>query len=306
MTRLGLCCVFKEQKIKFRTVTFANLSKPHISGSDPYNYLSDLILDNCKSLEMAIKYCAKAGIGSFRINSQFFPLATHPQVAYTVEKLPKGQQIADRLEACRRASQEYDVRLTLHPDQFILLNSPQQNVVNASIQELLYQDALATIVGADAIVIHGGGGYGDKIQALDRLRSNLNKLPTSLRNKLTLENDDKIFTPTDLLPLCEQEGIALTYDVHHHRCNCDEMTVSQATNAAVKTWDREPLFHISSPKNGWSNASTIRSHHDYIDIADFPFEWLAIDKLTVEVEAKAKELAVITLAEQLKAQRLIA
>jgi len=62
------------------------------------------------------------------------------------------------------------------------------------------------------------------------------------------------------------------------------------TGQSLKTWNREPLFHVSSPKEGWE-SSNCRLHHDYIDVNDFPCEWLNLD-LTVEVEAKAKELAV--------------
>jgi UV DNA damage endonuclease len=50
------------------------------------------------------------------------------------------------------------------------------------------------------------------------------------------------------------------------------------------------LFHISSPKDGW-NALNTKKHHDYIDINDVPPSWLSMD-ITVEVEAKAKELAI--------------
>jgi UV DNA damage endonuclease len=108
-----------------------------------------------------------------------------------------------------------------------------------------------------------------------------------------VENDDKTFTPADLLPLCRSEGLPLVYDVHHHRCCPDGLTVEQATEAARKTWNCEPLFHISSPLEGW-HAPKPERHHDYIDAGDFPATWLGW-LLTVEVEAKAKELAVARL-----------
>ena len=78
----------------------------------------------------------------------------------------------------------------------------------------------------------------------------------------------------------------------------DGLTVETATQKALLTWNREPLFHISSPINGWNGKSDVRKHHDYIDIKDFPRNWLSLD-LTVEVEAKAKELAVLKLIKNL-------
>jgi len=66
----------------------------------------------------------------------------------------------------------------------------------------------------------------------------------------------------------------------------------------LKTWNREPLFHISSPKEGWTGPKP-RLHHDFIDVEDVPKEWTEIDPLTIDIEAKAKEVAVLCLKEQL-------
>ena len=118
-------------------------------------------------------------------------------------------------------------------------------------------------------------------------------LPPSIKSRLTLENDDKTFTPLDLLPVCIQHGIPLVYDVHHHRCLPDGLSITEASEMAIKTWNgREPLFHLSSPKETWSGKNP-RSHHDFIDLTDFPLEWLEMKEMfTIDIEAKAKELAI--------------
>ena len=126
-----------------------------------------------------------------------------------------------------------------------------------------------------------------------------NRLSSRVRSRLTVENDDKTYTPADLLPICKAEGVPLVYDVHHHRCNPDGMSVEQATKKALATWNREPLFHISSPIEGWDGPQPER-HHDFIDVMDFPKCWRR-KKITVEVEAKAKELAVEKLLRELEA-----
>ena len=120
-----------------------------------------------------------------------------------------------------------------------------------------------------------------------------------IRSLLTLENDDRVYTPADLLPVCRDTGLPLVYDVHHHRCLPDGMTVEKATTLALETWRREPLFHLSSPLGGWGGGDA-RKHHDYIDPEDFPECWQNLN-ITVEVEAKAKakELAVLQLKETL-------
>ena len=185
------------------------------------------------------------------------------------------------------------LRLSFHPDQFVVLNSPNPKTLAHSLAELSYQAEVAEWVGADTVNIHGGGAYGDKVAALRVLRENIERLPQPVRARLTLENDDKVYTPADLLPVCADTGVPLVYDVHHHRCLPDGLSVAEATKRARKTWKSEPLFHISSPIEGWDGPKPER-HHDYINAADFPQEWLGWP-LTVEVEAKAKELAVARL-----------
>ncbi len=290
--RLGLCCQFAEQPIKFRITTVAACAR--LSRAACLQKLSELCLQNAKSLQQAIDWCASHQIGAFRVLSQFWPLKTHPTCGYLLEELPDVALIRAELQNCRRTATEKNVRLSFHPDQFVVLNSPREEVVASSLAELEYQAEAAELIGADVINIHGGGAYGDKATALERLRQNLPRLSDHARSRLTFENDDKIFTPADLLPVCTAEQIPLCYDVHHHRCLPDQLSIDQATAAARDTWlGREPLFHLSSPLKGWGQPQP-QLHHDYIDPADVPPSWLEMP-ITVDIEAKAKELAIARL-----------
>ena len=96
-------------------------------------------------------------------------------------------------------------------------------------------------------------------------------------------------------------GIPLVYDVHHHLCNPDGWSVEDVTNQAVATWNREPRFRISSLLEGWKGPMPSR-HHDFINIRDFPQCWYNLD-VTVEVEAKAKEVAIQPLRTALEKKR---
>lgn len=295
MIRLGLCCKFREEPIKFRTTTARHIVS--LSPAARIKKVSQLCLDNAYALLMAINYCHSNRIGSFRVNSQILPLKTHPDLSYDIKQLPQADEIESVFRQCGLVAAKNNIRLTFHPDQFILLSSPNKEVTRKSIQELEYQAEVSEWIGADVINIHGGGAYGDKKSALDRVACAVDTLNKSVRKRLTFENDDRVYTPSDLLPLCEKTGIPLVYDVHHHRCLSDKLTIEKVTDMAIRTWDREPLFHISSPKFGWK-GKTPNLHHDYIDINDFPDCWRNLD-ITVEVEAKAKELAVKKLRRQL-------
>ncbi len=295
MIRLGLCCQFAEEPIKFFTTTATSILK--MDREAALAKLSRLCLQNAESLIKALAYCQEHHIGAFRINSQILPLKTHPEAGYEISDLPDAEQIVTTFKSCREFSTDGTVRLSFHPDQFILLSSPNEQVTERSIADLNYQAEVSEWVGADVMNIHGGGAYGDKAAALKRVIDNVKQLSPSVRKILTFENDDKIYAPEDLLPVCRETGIPLVYDVHHHRCHPDGFTIEQATQAALATWNREPLFHISSPKDGWEGPKPAR-HHDYIDINDFPACWRQLD-LTIDVEAKAKELAVKRLFDEL-------
>lgn len=298
MIRLGLCCKFAAADIKFPVTTA--LAAGRLKPAARRARLAELCRANAAALGEALRFCAANGIGSFRVNSQVLPLKTHPLLGYELAALPGGGEIISSFKACGALARRLGLRLTFHPDQFILLSSEKPGVTESSVRELEYQAEAASWIGADVINIHGGGAYGDKRAALARAAAALKKLKPAVLARLAFENDDRVYAPADLLPFCRANGLPFVYDVHHHRCLPDGLSVERATALALKTWDREPLFHLSSPKEGWKGADP-RPHHDYIDPGDFPACWRGLD-LTIEVEAKAKELAIARLRAQLAAK----
>jgi len=296
--RLGLCCKFLDHPIRFRSTTVTYLKKLKDTGKSPLNHLNTIVKENGLSLLKAIEFCSEHKIGAFRIGSDFLPAVTHPDTKYWIDSLGDAEQIYEILLKCKNKAKKEDIRLSFHPDQFVILSSPKPEVIHNSIVDLEYHGRLAELLGADVINIHGGGGYNNKKEALHRFANHFKKLSSRVQERLTVENDDRVYPPSELLPLCDMLGIPLVYDVHHHRCLTDDMTIEEASFAALKSWNREPLFHISSPIEGYNHKNR-RSHHDYINIDDFPSCWRKISPLTIEVEAKAKEQAVLLLQKQL-------
>jgi UV DNA damage endonuclease len=296
--RFGLCCLFANQPITFKTTTAKALQAlPRAAQLDK---VSAICLHNATNLQQAVTTANRLGIGAFRIMSPLFPRMTHPEVGYSLDDLPDASRIATLLSATRQLAIDTDIRLSFHPDQFVVLSSPHPAVVDNSIRELAYQAQLAEWVGAGVINLHAGGVYGDKSAALERFAAVYRHLPDAVRSRLSLENDDISYTPADLLPLCQRLNLPLVYDVHHHRCNPDGLSVEEATEQAAATWQalgREPYCHLSSPRAGWQGGNP-KPHADYIDPVDFPDCWRG-RTMTVDIEAKAKELAVVRLMHDL-------
>jgi UV DNA damage endonuclease len=295
--RWGLCCQFLDSPITFRTATHGYVSS--LESLVAREYLSEIAGHNADALAAAIESCHELGIGAFRVNSQVLPLATHPITGYNLERLDPSGAIAGAFEWAGDLARAYDVRLSLHPDQFVVLNSEREPVVRSAVQELEHQAVVAEMIGADVIVLHGGGAAGGIGAAVERLERGLELLSPRVRERLALENDDRSFTPRSLLPLCRRSGVPLVYDVHHHRCLSDGLSIEEVTELAADTWrGREQYAHLSSPKGGWEGPN-VRAHADYIDPADFPDAWRG-RTMTVDVEAKAKERAVLAIKEALR------
>lgn len=292
--RWGLCCLVVDAPIRFRTTTHAYSST--LDDERRARHISDIALHNANALRQVLDYCASLGIRSFRISSQLFPLATHPASGYSLERLRDGSLVRAALDEARGIARAHDIRLSLHPDQFVVLNSARPEVVDSAVKELEWQAVIAGHVGADVICLHGGSTSGGWDAAVDRLVAGIGRLSPRARSRLALENDDRCFPLVELLPVSLATGVPLILDAHHHRVLPAGVGIEDATAWALATWDdREPYFHLSSPRDGWASGNP-RPHADFIDPSDLPAAWLALDReVTVDVEAKAKERAVLQL-----------
>jgi UV DNA damage endonuclease len=279
--------------IKFRAATHAYVWR--LSEETRQAYLNGIALENANALIEVLRYCDALDIRAFRVSSGIFPLATHPLSGYRLESLPDGDEVRRRLETAGDVAARADIRLSFHPDQFVVLNSVRPEVVESSIRELEWQAEIAEIIGADVLCLHGGSTQGGIEESGARLVAAVDRLSTRARLRLAIENDDRCFAAIDLLPICLAAGVPLVLDAHHHSVITGGLSIEEATDWALATWgDREPYFHVSSPRDGWGSGDP-RPHADFLDPADVPAYWRSIPKLTVDVEAKAKERAVLAI-----------
>ena len=298
--RLSLCCTFRDQHLGFRVATAANLAT--LSRDGAREKMADILRHNARACAQAVRFCAAVGIKSFRFSSRLLPLRTHPGAGYDPHALPGGPAIVAAFRDAGKLAEDFGVRTLLHPEQITVLSAPDPAVVENAVGELVHQAEMAEWLASDVLTIHAGGGYGDKPAALERFADNVRALPHEVRRRLAVENDDRVFAPADLIPVLEELRLPLVYDAHHHRVLPDGLGEEEVTRAALASWatcdvPREPVFHLSSPKDGWDGPKPHR-HADFIDPADWPACWDDLE-LTVEVEAKGKEVAVARLASAL-------
>jgi UV DNA damage endonuclease len=195
----------------------------------------------------------------------------------------------------------------MHPGQYVVLNSPHRSVVKAAKAELSYHadflDQLG-LSGRHKIILHVGGLYGDRGASIQRFSKEFRALPRNVRTRSVLENDERSYGGEDVLPLCEALGIPMTFDYLHYTALTGHLPERQFLKDVCESWstnDGEPEFHYSTQKS----SSRRGSHAEMVDIQGF-LRFLKVmpsKDVDLMLEAKAKDLALLRLREQLWARR---
>ena len=264
---------------------------------DAIEKLHQVILSNIDSLKKILIYNQKNDIYFYRMTSSLLPLVTHEKVLW------KGFSCYEKqLKEVGQLILQNKMRVDIHPDPFYVLNSSKEEVVENTMRLLKFQSTLLDTMGfASKIILHVGSQVGGKSVALKRFKDNFYRLDLEIQKKIVLENDDKIYTASDTLQLCQELKIPMVLDVHHHFCNPSLEKLEDLLLPIFETWkDLPPKIHFSSPKN----QKEKRSHHDYIQLEDF-LSFLDLTKkigkdFDVMIEAKAKDEALFRLIRQIK------
>jgi len=230
------------------------------------------------------------------MSSEMFPWATE----YEFTQLKDWNQISTILKKCGDKAIKYGQRLTFHPGPFNVLTSPKESVVLNTIKDLEVHGRIMDTMGLsqtpyNAINIHCNGVYGDKKSAMDRFITNFQRLSKSVKNRLTIENDDKasMYSVKDLMYIHKKTGIPIVFDYHHHKFNTGDLSEEDALKLASQSWPVGviQLTHYSESKSLHENNIKLKpqAHSDYIN--ELPNSYGV--KIDVEVEAKAKDLAIL-------------
>lgn len=306
--RLSYCCINtvlrKSDIFTSRTCRLATIRERGIE----YSY--ELARKNLNNLLFMIEWNEKCKINVFRMSSEIFPFATHPEFykKYDIE------QFRNKLQEIGNYAKSLGHRLTFHPGQFNQLTSLRDEVVDKTVVELDFHSKILDMMGIDkqgVMIIHGGGKAGGKSEALARLKKNYSKLSESSRSRLVLENCEMAYSIQDLLPISHELKIPIVIDYHHHNINAGNIKNKQElvdiTNKVLEIWKyREitPLFHVSESKPGVTETDSItarRAHSDYVEkLPEALLETLKTNKIDLDVEAKMKEQAVFKLYEKYK------
>jgi len=256
--RIGYPCINRSiPPARIRTFRLASYSAAR---------LAETVAANLDFLAAMVRYNVEHGLGFLRISSDLVPFASHP---VCVDDW--GGAFRERFAAIGRLVRDGRLRISMHPDQFTLINARDPEIVRRSIRELEYHVRVLELLELDAaakVQIHVGGVYGDRAESLARFARNWVRLPAAVRRRLVVENDDRNYPLGDCLELHARCGIPVLFDAFHHAILNRGEPLAEALAAAARTWsaaDGLPMVDYSSQAPDARPGTHVHS----LDAADF-------------------------------------
>jgi UV DNA damage endonuclease len=258
--------------------------------------LIDTVTNNLACLSDMLRFNVDHNILFFRITSDLVPFASHPVCQFDWRTYFK-----DRLASIGSFIKSHNIRISMHPGQYTVLNSQDRSVLVRSIKELQYHadvlDALDLDVSAK-IQTHVGGVYGDKNKSIQRFIGRYRDLDEALKRRLVIENDDRSYTTDDCLRIHEETGVPILFDAFHHELNHSWSSIVDTFATITGTWqehDGIPMVDYSYHRSGGRKVS----HTESIDIAHFEYFLATTQPYDVDImlEIKDKETSALKAVE---------
>ena len=290
------------------------LGQPGLKSNDTRRWQKNPhLLTSIGYLDAIFSYLEKQKITMYRMSSDVAPYVTHPDMPQFHNQVAEAKA---ELTALGRKALGMGLRLSFHPSQYTILNSPDPELNRKSVLDVESQSTILDLMEAGpegCIVVHVGGVYGDKASALDRWTKSYLNLPEASKRRLVLENDDISYSAAEVLELHSRTGVACVFDSHHFVCNNPErLEIGETAAKFLKTWEGRgrPKMHVSSPRTQMRelkrrNRKTKKletvampplwtGHADYIDpfsFVDYVRKFPAGVEVDFMLEAKVKDLA---------------
>jgi len=297
------------------------LGAPDLKGNDSRRWRQEPHLQvSIGYLHRIFDYLAANQIRMYRMSSDVAPYVTHPDLPQFHGQI---NDCAAELRALGQRARDQDLRLSFHPSQFIVLNSPDATLVQKSIADLAAQAAMLDLMELDqeaVLVVHAGGSYGDRASGCERWIKTYRTLSPAIRRRLVLENDDGRYSAADVLRIHDETGVPLIFDHQHYWCfNPEGLELGPTVSRFFKSWPRgaRPKLHFSSPRTEMrelkrkdrktGRRETVFQPPVWTGHADFchPFEFISFMRslvgstFDVMLEAKSKDLALRRLRQDL-------
>ena len=282
-SNLGLVCITHSEEVRYKTTTRKVLLS--LEPAAQLEKLRGIYTENVARLKKAVEFCLANEINLYRMTSNMFPFSDEEMGAQLLT------EYADELAQIGTNAIQRNLRLVLHPDQFVVLSSDSESVVENSIKLLKMHARTMDLLNqprSEWAVMNIHGGKGDRI---DKLVAVVSELPDEIRSRVTFENDEHAYSSAQILEVCRRARVPFVFDAHHHIVrekleDYNDPSVTEMFYAARETWaiPENQLVHISNGREKFAD----RAHSDLVFTMPEVFRFAP----WIEVEAKHKELAI--------------
>jgi UV DNA damage repair endonuclease len=259
--RIGFACKWIDTPSQVDGIGPKDAAKKYNTGSTTVAWLNrqstevaeqklwDLMVGNIESTRLLVER-----VGTLDENLRMVRLSSDILPVYTQSVWQRYWRLPDVRAYCERAFREVgdlarknNVRLSMHPGQFTVLASDNDNIVERSIEEFEYHADMARWMGYGKtfqdfkINVHISGRKGP-----DGIRSAYNRLSPEARNCITIENEENAWGLNDCLSISDIVPIVL--DIHHHWCREGVYIdpTSDSVKMVVDSWRGvRPTMHYS-------------------------------------------------------------
>lgn len=223
------------------------------------------VRSNLDCLKRILNFNARNGILFFRITSDLVPFASHP-----VNAFDWAGHFREDFSELGRTIREAGMRISMHPDQFVLINAKDEGVYRSSLAELEYHVKVLDLMSLDAtakVQIHLGGVYEDRQASIGRFVERSKKLGHQIKRRLAIENDDVNYGLADCLEVSRRTGLPVIFDSFHHSLKGNGESLVECLEKSGRTWradDGLPMVDYSSHAPGASSrkhAPTLDEDH---------------------------------------------
>jgi UV DNA damage repair endonuclease len=332
--RIGFACKYLHQDQTQKPKVLEELQRPLTEKCTTVAWLNrqsrdvaeerlwDIMVHNAAAAKRLVEYVGSLSpaLRMVRLGSNQLPCATQSDWMYFWSRSDVVAYCEREYAKVGEAARALDVRLSMHPGQFTVLASDNNDIVERSIDEFEYHVNLLRWMGYGQkwqdfkCNVHISGRQGPA-----GIKAVLPRLSTEARNCITIENDENKWGLEASIELADD--VALVLDIHHHWVNSGEyiQVNDDRIKRIIDSWRGvRPAMHYSLCRPEYlegHSANTkpdmttlleqgykkqkLRAHSDYCwnhacnEWALSHWEWADI-----MVEAKCKNLASNQLLEQ--------
>lgn len=276
--RVGYPCV--------NTEIGCSTSKTFRLNSYSKERLVETVQNNLDCLKKILTFNLDHNLLFFRITSDLVPFASH-----LVCRFDWKGHFERQFQEIGAFIKKHKMRISMHPDQFVLINAKERRIVVSSIRELVYHVAVLDLMELDEtakVQIHVGGVYGDKISSIERFIKEYKKLPKAIQRRLVVENDERGYSLKDCLDISAKTNIPIVFDTLHHDCLNNGENYHDAMVLCAKTWrkkDGVPIVDYSTQ----DRTKRRGAHAHSIDIKHFKMFIRETEDLDFDIMLEIKD-----------------